>query len=186
MDNAEGLMGASQNLASAAEKSARANIQIGLSISGIRDDMDEQQSSVSDTENRLEKLNRTMETMKASLDSYTELVRKMSASPPEARKKWTRRSGKRRAENGDRFDRACARLLLGKTGLGERFRRVIEGLAESTNVLAINAADTGGPRGNGGKIVRGGRRGNSQSFGEFPNRGGKYPRDGERHNRFDG
>ncbi len=152
MDNAEGLMGASQNLASAAEESARANIQIGLSISGIRDDMDEQQSSVSDTENRLEQLNRTMETMKASLDSYTELVRKMSAESTGGAEEMdaaVRESGELRTAIAS-IEHALVSFSE-KLGSVKDFAGVIEGLAESTNVLAINASIQAARAGTAGK-----------------------------------
>jgi methyl-accepting chemotaxis protein len=152
MDNMERLSGSSQTLAAAAEESARANNQIGQSIIGIKDDIGEQKGGIEANEGELASLNRMIASMESSLAGYASLVAEMNeeSSKGSASMDETLRETKGLKEAIDRIGGELA-AFNEKLGKVREFAGVIERLAESTNVLAINASIQAARAGTAGK-----------------------------------
>lgn len=152
IDNTESLIDSGQRLSSAAQESEQADVRIGESIIGIEADISEQNVMISDTELLLGTLNRTIDRLNESLEVYTGLVQKMNneSSAGEGDMDATlRETGELRTAIAS-IEQALT-AFSDKLGSIQDFALIIEGIAESTNVLAINASIQAARAGNAGK-----------------------------------
>lgn len=152
MDNMSLLSDSSQTLAAAAEESARANTRIGQAILGIKEDMVEQKTGISANEGELSTLNKMISSMESSFSGYAQLVSEMTRESVHGsgsmEETYRETQGIKEA-----IDRIAGELAAFNDKLGKvrEFAGVIESLAESTNVLAINASIQAARAGTAGK-----------------------------------
>ena len=170
MDNMGRLSASSQTLAASAEQSARANNQIGQAILGIKNDIGEQKGGIEANEGELASLNRMIASMESSIAGYASLVAEMNeeSAKGSASMDETLRETKGLKEAIDRIGGELA-AFNEKLGKVREFAGVIERLAESTNVLAINASIQAARAGSAGKafaVVAGEVRNLAESSGQ--------------------
>jgi len=152
IENVEQLADSSQNLASAAEESSRANAQIGAAINGIKGDISEQKQRIAANDAELSGLNVMIGDVRSAVDDYTGLVtlmtdesRRGSRSSDETYSETQNLKGAIDGIGGELSD------FRDKLKEVENFAGIIEQLAESTNVLAINASIQAARAGTAGK-----------------------------------
>lgn len=142
----------SQDIAASAEESARANTQIGSSISGIKNSIDEQKNRVAANETELNTLNKMIAEMQESIEAYAAVVGKMteeSSRGASAVNETLHETKELKAAINDIYTRLSS--FNEKLGTIQKFAGVIEDLAENTNVLAINASIEASRAGENGK-----------------------------------
>lgn len=139
--NMEQLSDNSQTLAAAAEESSRANSQISHAINGIQQNISEQKQRIDSSDTELQGLNRMISEVQTAISRYSSLVERMNNESREGMQAVdiTWEEIKRLKET---IDRIAIELdaFSGKLTRVQEFAGVIENLAESTNVLAINAS----------------------------------------------
>jgi len=152
IDNIGQLAENSQSLAASAEESSRATIQIGSAITGIKDDIHEQKQRVAANDRELEGLNSMIADARHSIGEYGGLVAKMTGESVEGSRLVDDMYGETKSLK-DMIDRIEAELRVFNDRLSQvqEFAGVIEQLAESTNVLAINASIQAARAGTAGK-----------------------------------
>ncbi len=152
IENVEILAESSHDLAAAAEESSRSAGQIGGAITGIKEDIGEQKNRIQASDEELSVLNQMIGDVVSAIEKYGTLVAKMSAQS---------RDGSR-ASDETYIDTQKLKTAIDGIGheLGEfrdrmkdveSFAATIEQLAESTNVLAINASIQAARAGTAGK-----------------------------------
>jgi methyl-accepting chemotaxis protein len=152
IENVEILAESSHDLAAAAEESSRSAVQIGGAITGIKEDIGEQKNRIQANDDELAALNQMIGDMVSAIGKYGTLVGKMSSQS---------RDGSR-ASDETYVDTQKLKGAIDGIGneLGEfrermkeveSFAATIEQLAESTNVLAINASIQAARAGTAGK-----------------------------------
>lgn len=152
IENVEILAESSHSLAAAAEESSRSTVQIGGAISGIKEDIGEQKNRIDANDAELSGLNAMIENVVSAIDEYGTLVERMSTES---------RDGSRASDESyvetqklkgaiDTIGKELAKFRE-KIKAVEGFAGTIEQLAESTNVLAINASIQAARAGNAGK-----------------------------------
>jgi len=152
IENVEILAESSQTLAAAAEESSRSSALIDGAISGIMEDIGEQKRRIDANDAELSVLNEKIGSVASALDDYTALVQRMTDESHD---------GSRSSEESYADTQ---RLKLAIDGIGheleefserlkdvEKFAGTIEQIAESTNVLAINASIQAARAGTAGK-----------------------------------
>ncbi len=152
IDNMGRLADSSQTLAAAAEESSRANNQIGQAILGIKEDIGEQKGRLSANDGELSTLNGMITGLESSVSSYSRLVSGMAEESSRGSVSMDETFRETQALK-DAIDRIGAELAAFNEKLGKvrEFAAVIEGLSESTNVLAINASIQAARAGTAGK-----------------------------------
>lgn len=152
IQNAEILMRESHELAASAEESSRTHSQIERSIQGIQADIQVEKESIENTDGQLSLLTSKIENMQQSLSIYANLVQTMT----------------KESEQGAHFmeanwhDTQMLKTVIDSVSTSledfkERLAKVIEftmvikNIAESTNVLAINASIQAARAGGAGK-----------------------------------
>lgn len=152
ISNIARLADSSQDIAASAEESARANTQIGTSIFGIKNGIDEQKNRVAANETELNTLNKMISEMQESIASYASLVGKMtdeSSHGASAMDETLHETKDLKAAINDIHTELSS--FNEKLGTVQKFAEVIENLAENTNVLAINASIEASRAGENGK-----------------------------------
>ncbi len=152
IDNVGHLRDTSQGLAAAAEESARSNGQIDSSIAGIKGDIGEQKRRIDANDAELSGLNGMISSVVSSVADYSGLVEKITEDA---------RVGAATSEatlDDTQKLKGMIEAIAKELGeFGERLKAVqnfvgtIEQIAESTNVLAINASIQAARAGNAGK-----------------------------------
>jgi methyl-accepting chemotaxis protein len=152
MDNITLLSRESQELAAAAEKSSRANEQIGSAILGIRNDIREEKNRISANDAELKTLTGKIHGVQDSLGQYSSLVGKMSDESMRGAKSMDE-TWKDTQYLKNVIDSIVKELasFQGRLSKITEFTAVIEALAENTNVLAINASIQAARAGTAGK-----------------------------------
>lgn len=142
----------SQSLAASAEESSRATIQIGSAITGIKDDIHEQKRRVVANDGELQGLNAMISDVQHSIGEYGDLVAKMTRESAEGSRLVDDMYAETKSLKG-MIDRIEGELKVFNDRLSQvqEFAGVIEQLAESTNVLAINASIQAARAGSAGK-----------------------------------
>jgi methyl-accepting chemotaxis protein len=152
VENIESLGESSHDLAAAAEESSRASSQIAGVIKGINEDIGGQKASIDATDNELCELNGMISGVERSIDEYARLVEGMLAESSSGAEAMERS----RLES-EALSQAIKDLASRLEDFDEKLKEVatftgtIESLAESTNVLAINASIQAARAGNAGK-----------------------------------
>ncbi len=152
IENVEILADSSHSLAAAAEESSRSTVQIGGAISGIQEDIGEQKNRIDSSDAELSGLNEMIGSVVSAIDEYGSLVEKMSTESREG----SRASDETYADT-QKLKGAIDGIASELNGFREKMKAVesfagtIEQLAESTNVLAINASIQAARAGTAGK-----------------------------------
>lgn len=152
IENVEILAESSHSLAAAAEESSRSTSQIGGAISGIQEDIGEQKNRIDASDTELSGLNEMIGNVVSAIDEYGSLVEKMSTESRDG----SRASDETYADTQKlkgAIDGIASELseFREKMKAVESFAGTIEQLAESTNVLAINASIQAARAGTAGK-----------------------------------
>lgn len=152
IQNGETLVRESQELAASAEESSRTHSQIERSIQGIQADIQVEKESIENTDGQLSLLTAKIENMQQSLETYANLVQTMTKESEQGANhmeaNWHDTQTLKTVIDSvstslEDFEERLAKII--------EFTTLIKNIAESTNVLAINASIQAARAGGAGK-----------------------------------